>query len=78
MTDTKLDIKILAVEAKVMDIIHGLNGLVSGLSSIIFLLLVGFLLLYRVRCCKKQPTSRIMLANFQQPSTSSSRTDSAL
>jgi hypothetical protein len=77
MTDEKLDIKISAVEAKVMDIIHGLTGWVSGLSSIIFLLLVG-ILLYRVRCCKKEPTSRIMLANFQQPSTSSSRTDSAL
>ena len=77
MTDEKLDIKISAVEAKVMDVIHRITGWISGLSSIVVALLVG-LLLYKLRCCKREPTSRIMLANFQPPSTSSSRTDSSL
>jgi hypothetical protein len=77
MTDDKLDIKISSVEEKVMDVIHRITRWISGLSSIVFFLLVG-ILLYKLRCCKKEPTSRIMLANFQPPSTSSSRTDSAI
>ena len=76
MTDQRLDTKISAVEAKVMDFIHGITGWISGLSSIVLLLLVG-ILLYKFRCCKKEPANRIMLANFQPPSTSS-RTDSTL
>jgi hypothetical protein len=52
MTDDKLDIKISSVEEKVMDVIHRITRWISGLSSIVFFLLVG-ILLYKLRCARK-------------------------
>lgn len=77
MSDEKLNIKISEIEGKIADFFHKITGWISGISSIFTLLLILFVI-QKLKCCRKQPVDRIMLANFQQPTASTSRTDSEL
>jgi predicted HTH domain antitoxin len=77
MSNEKLNTKVSVIEAKIVDFVHKITGWISGISSVLTLLLLA-LVIHRLKCCRKEPVDRIMLANFQPPTASTSRTDSEL